>query len=238
LPHGGVEYPAELAGELATSPEVLWSDWQTRELYDFLPELGIATITTGFSRFVADVNRDPDGEQHGSFWSSVVAARLPSGEPVYRRELTRDEIVHRVWLAHRPFHQALDETVERRLREFPRILVLDLHSFGVPLGADVILGDRHGRTARPETTALVRDAFTRNGLTVLLNERFPGGWTIRRFTGNDRVDAIAVELNQRRYLDLGGHEYPAPPPAGVCEAAKRTLRSALGSIPSSWVSSA
>lgn len=230
VPHGGVEYPAELAGELATSPEVLWSDWQTLELYDFLPELGITTIMTRFSRFVADVNRDPDGEQHGSFWSSIVAARQPSGEPVYRRELTRDEIGRRIRLAHRPFHRALDEVIERRLREFPRVLVLDLHSFGVPLGADVILGDRHGRTARPETTALLRRAFTRNGLTAKLNERFTGGWTIRRFAADDRVDAIAVELNQRCYLDLDGHEYPAPPPRGVSEAAKRVLRSALNSL--------
>ena len=197
LPHGGVEYPPELAGELAMSPEDLWSDWQTRELYDFLPELGITTVTTVFSRFVADVNRDPDGEQHGSFWSSVVAARLPGGEPVYRRELTQDEIARRIRLAHRPFHRALDKVIERRLREFSRILLLDFHSFGAPLGSDVILGDRHGRTARPETTALVRDAFTSNGLTVLLNQRFTGGWTIRRFAADDRVDAIAVELNQR-----------------------------------------
>ena len=59
LPHGGRDYPAELAGDLAVRPDVLWSDWLTTELYAFLPELGVTTITTTFSRFVADVNRDP-----------------------------------------------------------------------------------------------------------------------------------------------------------------------------------
>lgn len=63
-----------------------------------------------------------------------------------------------------------------------------------------------------------------------LNERFTGGWTIWRFAADDRVDAIAVELNQRCYLDLDGHEYPVPPPRRVSEAAKRVLRSALGSL--------
>jgi N-formylglutamate amidohydrolase len=87
LPHGGHYYPAELAGCLAVEPAVLWSDWLTRELYDFLPSLGITTITTAYSRFVADVNRDPAGEQHGRFWSSVVSAQMPDGQPVYDRPL-------------------------------------------------------------------------------------------------------------------------------------------------------
>ena len=96
LPHGGLDYPADLAGELAVRPDILWSDWLTRDLYAFLPDLGITTVTTRFSRFVADVNRDPDGEQHGGFWTSVVAARMPNGRAVYRRPLTSAEIGHRI----------------------------------------------------------------------------------------------------------------------------------------------
>ena len=64
----------ELAGDLAVSPDILWSDWLTRELYG-LPDLGITTVTTAFSRFVADVNRDPAGEQHGRFSSASSAGR-------------------------------------------------------------------------------------------------------------------------------------------------------------------
>src|SRR5258708_15623599 len=79
LPHGGRDLPAELTADLAVGPEILWCDWMTRELYSFLPDLGITTITTSVSRFVADVNRDPDGDQHGGFWTSVVAARMPNG---------------------------------------------------------------------------------------------------------------------------------------------------------------
>lgn len=175
LPHGGVDFPADLAADLAVSPDILWSDWLTRELYAFLPELGITTITTSLSRFVADVNRDPNGEQHGAFWSSVVAARLPDGQPVYRRALSPAEIRHRIRIAHEPFQQALDVTAERLLRQFPQVLLLDLHSFGVPLDGD----------------------------------------------------AIQVELNQCRYLNLNGHSYPAPPPTGAFETTQQLLRTAL-----------
>jgi N-formylglutamate amidohydrolase len=216
-----------LTADLAVSPDILWSDWLTRELYAFLPDLGITTVITSFSRFVADVNRDPEGEQHGAFWSSVVVAQLPDGQPVYRRALSPAEIRHRIRIAHEPFHEALDVTVESLLRQFPRLLLLDLHSFGVPLDGDIILGDRHGTTARPEAVRLLSDAFTKHGLSVRLNQRFIGGWTVRRFAGHDRVDAIQVELNQRCYLNLNGHAYPAPPPIGAFETTQQLLHTAL-----------
>ncbi len=230
LPHGGLDYPIELTAALAVSPGILWSDWLTRELYAFLPDLGITTITTSLSRFVADVNRDPDGEQHGGFWTSVVAARMPRGRAIYRRPLTAAEIAGRIRLAHAPFHQALDSAVRRLLAGFPRVLLLDLHSFGVGLDGDVILGDRHGATARPEAVGLVSGALAGAGLGVRLNERFSGGWTVRRFAGHERVDAVQVELNQRRYLDLDGRSYPGTPPLGDFDATQRQLCTTLRQV--------
>ena len=231
LPHGGVDYPRHLAQDLIMGPDTLWSDRLTRELYDFLPELGITTITTGFSRFVADVNRDPHGQQHGSFRNSVVAAHLRSGRKIYRKELTRAQIRYRIKLAHEPFHRALDAAIASRLTQFPRILLLDLHSFGIELPGDIIVGDRHGTTAQPEATNLVRAAFTeQTGFDVRMNQRYIGGWTVRRFTDHKAVDAVAVEVNQRCYLNFKGRRYPDPPPPGDFEETKRRLRTALEKI--------
>jgi formiminoglutamase len=226
LPHGGRYFPAELTEALAVRPEALWSDWLTTELYDFLPELGVTTITTPFSRFVADVNRDP-ATGHGSFRSTVVAAQMPSGRALYRRELTADEVSHRVGLAHAPFHQALDRVLARLLGIFPRVLLLDLHSFGTEADGDVILGDRHGVTARPEVMGLLAGALASGGLSVLRNTRYPGGWTVRRFAAQPRVDAVQIELNQRRYLDLTRRRYPSQPPVGDFEGTQRLLRTVL-----------
>src|SRR5580693_1536181 len=77
VPHGGRDFPAGMAGELYVRPDRLWADWLTRELYAFAPELGITTVTTSLSRFVADVNRDP-ASGHGAFWSTVVSAQQPN----------------------------------------------------------------------------------------------------------------------------------------------------------------
>ena len=230
LPHGGLDYPAELATALAVSPDILWSDWLTRELYDFLPELGITAITTTFSRFVADVNRDPSGDRHGGFWTSTVAARMPNGRAVYARPLTAGEIGHRIAIAHAPFHQGIDSVIERLLGRFPRVLLLDLHSFGAGLDGDVILGDRDGVTARPAAVRLLAGALAAAGLDVRLNQRFTGGWTVRRFAGHEQVDAVQVELNQRRYLDLERRTYPGTPPIGDFGATQRLLRTALAGV--------
>ena len=159
LPHGGRTYPDELTSALAVRPEVLWSDWLTRELYEFLPELGITMVATGYSRFVADVNRDPGGEQHGGFWTSAVAARMPNGRAIYSRPLTPGEIGHRIRLAHEPFHLAIEQAIRGLLASFPRVLLLDLHSFGTGLDGDVILGDRHGTTASPAAAGMVAGAL-------------------------------------------------------------------------------
>ena len=230
LPHGGLDYPAELATALAVSPDILWSDWLTRELYAFLPELGITAITTAFSRFVADVNRDPAGDQHGGFWTSTVAARMPNGRAVYCRPLTVSEIGDRIRIAHAPFHQAIDSVIERLLHRYPRVLLLDLHSFGAGLDGDVILGDRGGVTARPATVRLLASSLGAAGLDVRLNQRFTGGWTVRRFAAHEQVDAVQVELNQRRYLDLEHRTYPGIPPVGAFDATQRLLRNALADV--------
>jgi N-formylglutamate deformylase len=222
--------PAVFAGDLAVAKDFLWCDWLTRELYEFLPGLGITTITTRFSRFVADVNRDPLGEQHGGFWTSVVAARMPNGRAVYTRPLTAEEIAHRIRAAHQPFHRALDTAVARLLGKFPRLLVLDLHSFGVALEGDVILGDRHGLTARPAATGVLARALAGQGLSVRANQRFTGGFTVRKFAGCERVDAVQLELSQRRYLDLDGRVFPRPPrPLGFGET-QRLLATALSDV--------
>jgi N-formylglutamate deformylase len=182
------------------------SDWLTRELNEFLPSLGVTTIVTAFSRYVADPNRDPAGDQHGSFWSSVVPAQTPDADRVYRRPLSAADVSHRIRLAHQPFHHALDAASARHLNRFGRVLLLDLHSFGLPLPADVILGDQHGSTASPETVALLEGAFAASGFDVRRNDRFAGGWTAysvdpgggdRHDRGRWRINVHLVEIRLR-----------------------------------------
>ncbi|MFZ1276697.1 MAG: N-formylglutamate amidohydrolase [Candidatus Microthrix parvicella] len=200
IPHGGRSVPPPFDTAMAVEPITLWSDWFTRELYEFLPRFGVTVVRTSLSRFVADPNRDPT-TGHGRFWNSVVPASDWEGMALYRRPLTRVEVADRVAAAHTPFHRLLDHAIEAVLAQHGRVLVLDLHSFGMDLDVDVDLGNQRGGSASAEVTGAVGSAFESHGFKVGYNHRFPGGWTVGRVGRMSGVDAVQVELNQRRYLN-------------------------------------
>jgi N-formylglutamate amidohydrolase len=135
---------------------------------------------------------------------------------VYSRPLSSRQVTRRLAVAHRPYHQALGSLVSAALSHHSAIVLLDLHSFGVDLSADVILGDGNGTTAGSATSDRVAAAFTRAGFTVARNHRFTGGFIVRRFADHGRVHAIQVELSQRCYLredDVdAGHPRPRVEP--------------------------
>jgi N-formylglutamate amidohydrolase len=192
--------PQQFAGTLTVSPQLLWADWYTDELWRFLPALGVSVVTTPLSRFVADPNRDPESG-YGNFWSSVVPATDPMGAEVHRRPLRPDEVAARVAAAHGPLHALLDDQLRQTFAVHGRAVLVDLHSFGVPLDTDVIIGDVDGTTASPRVVDAAVRAFSAAGFRVEVNLRFRGGWTVRNAGRSELVDAISVEINQRCYLD-------------------------------------
>ncbi|MDQ4070279.1 MAG: N-formylglutamate amidohydrolase [Actinomycetota bacterium] len=230
IAHGGREFPVDLADELIADPESLWSDWYTPDLYSFTPTLGITTIINRLSRFVADPNRDPEGPRHGSFWTSVVASTDPWHRPLYRRPLTDAEIDARLSRAHQPFHAALVDAVEQVRDLHGEVLLLDLHSFGMPLDADVVIGDRSGRSGTRAAVELVEQALEAESFRTARNRRWPGGWIVRRFEDDRAVDALQLELDLRTYLQpLGVEQLPTPPPLShdAMAAARQRLTSAF-----------
>lgn len=212
VPHGGTHVPAACAEGLRVPVGALWSDWDSAELYDLTDELAIPTVMTGLRRFVADPNRAPTAPLHGDFWSTAVPAYDPAGAPLYDRELTSVELQARLGRAHAPYHRALDRAVNAALRRYRRVLLLDLHSFGLPLGVDVVLGDGNGRTANTAVSDRIERSLRQAGFTVARNLRFTGGYIIRRWVEEERVDAVQLELNQRCYLRPSDVEEVRPQP--------------------------
>lgn len=202
LPHGGETIPPWARARMRKTDADLYADWFTAELYAFLPGLGVPCVVAQESRFVADPNRNPAQRLFAPFPEGLIASTVSGdGEALYDRPLTAHEIEARVNRNHRPFHQALEEAVDTGVAAFGRVLLVDLHSFGRPLNADVVLGDRHGATATPDTTALIHNAFSSAGFTVERNIPFPGGWIVGRYADVPEVEAVQIELNQRTYCD-------------------------------------
>ncbi len=87
---------------LLVSPDELWTDLATPQLYEFLPGLGIAAVVNRLSRFVADPNRELRPPLHGDFWRAAVPSTNTRGKAIYERPLSDKDVARRIALAHGP----------------------------------------------------------------------------------------------------------------------------------------
>lgn len=232
IPHGSGFIPDEFLPDLI-SPERLWADAFTPELYGFLPGAGVRVVQAEYSQFVANPNRRPASPRFAPFWEGIVASTNSDGDALYSKPPSSEQLDERIRQAYDTYHAALDTAIDERLSRFERVVLLDLHSFGMDIDADIVIGDGNGTTATPEVVTEIEQALGAQGLTVKRNLRFSGGWIVGRFAEHPRVDAIQIELNQRCYADpaaVDARVLPLPYDAGRIAEMMLRLQSALGRL--------
>jgi N-formylglutamate deformylase len=231
LPHSGRYLPPEIAAHMAPR-HVHWlknTDWYLNELYSFLPELGVTTVSATHSRYVVDVNRNPNLTRPGEWSKSAVTLFTDMGEPVYLATPREDEAIARIRQYHHPFHRALREQLQVVLAIHGRALLLDLHSFMGPTEYDVCLGNLRQATTTAKTFEAVCAAFRGSGFDVGDNNPYAGGYIVKEHHRPGQVESLLVELRYPNYLDCATIDYPCPPsfePNRIAEAATR-VRGAL-----------
>jgi N-formylglutamate amidohydrolase len=205
------------------------TDWYLDQLYRFLPAVGVTVIAASHSRYVADVNRDPDGVLFGAFFEAVVAETTAHGQPVYRQAPTLDDLATRIERYHRPYHAMVEQELKRVQRRFVRALLLDLHSYMSPGESDVCLGNRHGTTTTQATLKAFKQGFESVGLSVAVNDPWAGGYVVCRHASLPAVEALQIELRYTTYLDGSTIDEPMRPriDAPKWELLQAKLRQAL-----------
>ncbi len=219
VPHCGVAFPPEVAAQLKPScvedPED--TDWFVHQLYDFAPQLGVTMIRARYSRYVIDLNRNPDMKplyQDGRKETALVPETNFNGELLYiDARPNRAEIGRRRELYYDPYHQKLQSIVADLKKEFRAVLVYDAHSIRrfIPTirpepFPDLILGDGSGTTADIRLRdAALKALAPHKAFQVSVNDPFQGGYLTRRFgqpkTG---IHALQLEMSQDIYLDEHG----------------------------------
>src|SRR4051812_25974096 len=104
VPHCGVLFPGELKNEfdqeMIKAPDD--TDWFVDQLYDFAPAMGMTMITANYSRWVIDLNRDPESKPlytDGRIITGLCPTTDFLGKPLYRDhrgEIDRTEISRRL----------------------------------------------------------------------------------------------------------------------------------------------
>ncbi|WP_372573471.1 N-formylglutamate deformylase [Ruegeria jejuensis] len=213
LPHTGTQIPGDVLSRLnAMGRAMADTDWHIDRLYDGLVA-DITTVRTPIHRYVIDVNRDPTDISlyPGQNTTSLCPLTDFNGAPIYRagREPNAEEIIRRREAYHAPYHAALTAELERLRAVHGFAILYDCHSIRshIPFlfdGAlpDFNIGTNNGTTCAPELEQHVQEiCASATGYSHVLNGRFKGGWTTRRYgRPEEGLHAIQMELAQSTYM--------------------------------------
>ncbi|HWG67598.1 MAG TPA: N-formylglutamate deformylase [Rhodanobacteraceae bacterium] len=246
LPHDGTALPAAIVARAsAAGKRVPDTDWHVGTLYAFARELGASVITPHWSRYVADLNRDPEGHKlyPGRTETALVPTNTFAGEAIYAPgdEPDEKEIALRKAMYWQPYHDALASELARMRELHPRVVLWDGHSIRsrVPMFfdgqlPDFNLGTASGASCSPSLQERLLEVLrARAGggagrYSHVANGRFKGGYITRHYgRPDDAVDAVQLELAQYTYMDEDSFEYLPAHAAPVQDVIRALLETCL-----------
>ena len=216
VPHSGTAFPEEIKDhynqDLIKAPDD--TDWFVDKLYDFAPGMGITMISANYSRWVIDLNRDPESAplyDDGRIITDLCPTTTFSGEPIYKEGHMphAKEIDRRLQEYYWPYYRKIEEILNDLKSKFGKVLFWDAHSIRqyVPLireeiFPDLILGDNNEVTAAPEYIEASLGALRAGKLKLEHNYPFRGGHLTRYFGKPDQKQhALQLEMSKINYMD-------------------------------------
>ena len=227
-PHSGSALPecfgAALPLEILRQAEDSYVD----ELFAGVAEQGATLISAEFPRAFIDVNRaadDIDPDMLDGPWPvalnpsarsergiGLIRRLVGPGEAIYDRLLTVDEIRSRLDDRYWPYHAHLEQTLAAMKRRFGAVFHVNCHSMksvgnattpdGPAQRPDIVIGDLHGISCRPEFTRLVVKAFAERGYSVAVNDPYAGAHILSRYGDPAAgIHSLQVEINRALYMD-------------------------------------
>ena len=140
----------------------------------------------------------------------LVPRRASGAGEIWRRRFPADDIAARIAHDHRPYHAALAETLAATRAVFGIAVLVDLHSMPPIDGAQLVIGDRFGRSCGSRFVARIEAECGAIGLRSAINAPYAGGYILDRHGAPGRgIHAVQIELDRALYLD-GRHEAPGP----------------------------
>jgi N-formylglutamate amidohydrolase len=228
-PHSGREYPADFGAAVPLELLRQAEDAYVDELFGSGPARGATLIAARFPRSYIDPNRsllDLDASLLEAPWPGpAIKSRktelgigliwrvLDSGQPIYARKLSVEEVKQRIVRFHQPYQRAVKDALDAAHEHFGAVWHLNLHSMPAVSGsvseegpgkprADFVLGDRDGSTCAAEFTATVAETLRGMGYDVKVNDPYKGVELVRAFSDPKAGrHSLQVEVNRRLYMD-------------------------------------
>jgi len=227
-PHSGRAYSKAFLRRTALDEQSVRSseDAFVDRLFESAPQAGAPFIKAGVPRAYVDLNRsedelDPaliDGaprQGHNPRIASglgVIPRVVANGQAIYSGKLSLIEARNRIETIWRPYHAALQASLDEAHLMFGEAVLIDCHS--MPHEAmdqvarrgirrpEVVLGDRFGASADGAMVDRIEAAFTQAGLVVTRNTPFAGAYITQAYgrPGRGR-HAVQIEIDRALYMD-------------------------------------
>lgn len=214
VPHAGTAFPS---GEIehyrdgvVKHPED--TDWLVNDLYDFATKIGITVIKANYSRYVVDLNRDPQNRSlyQDKRLKTQVLPTVTFGHSQIYRDLDYPKKVQaqRIKDYHTPYYQRINAILNDFQNDFKHCLFFDAHSIKRQVESiqkrpfvDLIIGTRDQTSCDPKLGEIAYEHF-KNKYTTSINTPFKGGNLTQTFgKPNENRHALQLEMSQDIYLE-------------------------------------
>ena len=217
VPHAGTKFPKELKNKYnkRLQQQIDDTDWYVDKLYKFALKMGVTIIKAKYSRWVIDLNRDPESAPLYND-RRIITGLTPStdffGNAIYRKKKyipDTNEINRRLDAYYWPYYKKIEELLEERKASFGKALLWDAHSIRAFVPTirkekfpDLILGNNDGKTVHPELTNTALSGLKTGDYQVNINTPFKGGHITRYFgKPENNIHALQLEMNKILYMD-------------------------------------
>lgn len=217
VPHAGTKFPKELKNKYnkRMQQQIDDTDWYVDKLYKFAQKMGITIIKAKYSRWVIDLNRDPESAplyNDGRIITGLTSSTDFFGNAIYKKKKfipNSNEINKRLDAYYWPYYKKIEDLLEERKATFGKALLWDAHSIRAFVPTirkekfpDLILGNNDGKTANPKLTNAAIKGLNTGNYQVNINAPFKGGHITRYFgKPENNIHALQLEMNKILYMD-------------------------------------
>ena len=211
IPHSGILITEKMKNNLIKNVILANMDWYLPQLYSFLEDMGFTVIINNVSRYVIDPNRDLEYMPEASAYnSSLIYTKTTFNRNIYNNQLLQEEMKERINEFYIPYHKEIEKQIKEKSKFFNKVYLIDLHSFGKNIGADIVLGNNIGQTTSKDFFYLIKNEFEKNGFKTNDNTPYKGGYITRHYRETfDNCETLQIELWYGTYIENRefGEEY-------------------------------
>ena len=249
-PHVGTFVPPDIAVRMnAVGLKVGETDYHVHRLFDFARDLGAATLWATHSRYVADLNRDPESRAlyPGKFETGMCPLSDFDRNGLYRDDYAPDdaEIGRRRDAYWTPYHAQLRMALDAARARHGHALLIDAHSIRPTIPSlfdgrlpDLNFGTHDGRSTATALREVVRNwgeglgGEGQDAYSFVIDGRFKGGYTTRHYGRPETgIHALQIEIVQDRYLNMSApHLYDETIAAPLSRALRPLVERLLAAL--------